>query len=591
MLEMASAKHNAFELRQLSQTSLLNTHHQSTGAGAYPQTPSLSWLKFIVMGIGLSVTTIVSLFLLIAATMHWTLPKWLYDFVVGDRATVQLVVQVLSNALALIWVTLVCMIINYTSRVYFKEHPVAMNTIRLWHSLCSRSLVWSLPIQLMLLVLLFNLITAIPSGIWAGALTPVSTTKQIQGSISLPSYQDTSNIKEYPSEVHSTGPTLRSPLGYFTYSVGVQMQGSLLASASAATSVDGSVRQHSKLDYTHFNYFGRSYGVGASVGLSDSAVLGQSLHLSYSFIETGFETSVSCLYNSTSDYKLQSDTGYGPDVDTSRFAATGELPNSIPGEPEFSVYFGHGPKAIVAIGVGRDWNNPRPALGIAAGEYYKHLDKIQCAFDFKPTVFNVSVGVAERNITVTPIRSASAFNPQNLTQVLTRQFELIANDQTNIYVSLVGNSLNASISDYIISQNSTTHEMTLEQATPTGLANAFKAMADDMLVAYAGAQLMIADQSYLQYVTITKAAVKVGENIYIRAVFGINIVVIVVVIAEAMRTKLWRKMLTNDYMDPADLIWRSERTRQGQDELFTYQHKGLRKVSAASAFGYDRVKS
>ena len=39
-------------------------------------------------------------------------------------------------------------------------------------------------------------------------------------------------------------------------------------SGSSASTVDGSLRSHTKYDHTKFKYLGRSYGAGTSVGLS-----------------------------------------------------------------------------------------------------------------------------------------------------------------------------------------------------------------------------------------------------------------------------------------------------------------------------------
>lgn len=72
-----------------------------------------------------------------------------------------------------------------------------------------------------------------------------------------------------PSEINDHGPVLRSRKGVFSFAVGMQMKGSLLASAASATTVDGSVGRHAKLDSSGLTYIGRSYGVGSSVGLLD----------------------------------------------------------------------------------------------------------------------------------------------------------------------------------------------------------------------------------------------------------------------------------------------------------------------------------
>lgn len=149
----------------------------------------------------------------------------------------------------------------------------------------------------------------------------------------------------------------------------------------------------------------------------------------------------------------------------------------------------------MAIGVGRDFNQTRHTLGIAAGEAYGHLNATQYEISFVPTLFNVTVSFSGRNISVNPASTNNndgtqlASDTGLLKYVLTRQFELLANAQTNLYAPLVGNSLNASIADYLTVSNGTVRS--LEEATPPELANAVTVMTDDMLVGYAQAQLMI----------------------------------------------------------------------------------------------------
>ena len=91
----------------------------------------------------------------------------------------------------------------------------------------------------------------------------------------IPSYTNTSLIQEYPSEFPNPNQVteVRNSKGVFTYRVGITMEGALLSSASSATTVDGSPRKHVKLDNSGFTYIGRSYGVGAPAGLTDSHIL------------------------------------------------------------------------------------------------------------------------------------------------------------------------------------------------------------------------------------------------------------------------------------------------------------------------------
>lgn len=64
-----------------------------------------------------------------------------------------------------------------------------------------------------------------------------------------------------------------------------------------------------------------------------------------------------------------------------------------------------------------------------------------------------------------------------------------------ISISLVGDSLNSSIPDYIFAtSNQPIRAPTDREAVLAGLTNSFTAIVDDILVSYASAQLMIAGE-------------------------------------------------------------------------------------------------
>lgn len=502
---MASTLVSGPETKYLSQKQLLSQSSAGEPTPGHSQKRGIPWLDALLVAGAMSATTIVSSCLLAADRTQWTFPAFLYNIIDENRASVQLVIQVFSNAFALMWIWVLSTMVNHGTRARLCYHAVEVKTLRLWQCLCFRTMDWGLPARSAVVLLLYIVVTAVPSAIWAGALTPIPTTVSSIDIIKIPSWADTSKIREYPSEIDETGPSLRNSRGFFTYSVGVQLQGDLLSSASSATTVDGSVRQHQKIDYTRFGYYGRSYGVGSSVGLTDRDIISHPRTLNYTFMETGFETYVDCARNSSSAFRIQPDGYY--------YAATGELPNSVTGDPEYSVYVGHDTAAIVAIGVGRNWQAPTRVLAVAAGSQYDHLNKMHCELRFEPRRFNITVDIKSRNITVTPVASPKPINfqPSNLTHVLTRQFELIANTQTNLYVSLLGNSLNASISDFITAQAASGKMMSLVEATPFGLTNAVEAMADDMLTAYAQAQLVVADDTHEIEVGVIRAAMRAGQ--------------------------------------------------------------------------------
>lgn len=514
----------------------------------------ISW-QMVGTCVGLIITTVLSVLLLIASLSGWTVPDKIYWFNMSYRASIQLMLQILSNALALAHSSALCMLINYATRISWDRNgPVRLDVLRFWRNICAQRMEFGTPVSHMVLLVGFIGLTSVQSALWAGALTPVAKTVVRKTNVTIPSYHNASLITEYASEVGANAPPdVRNAKGYFTYKVGVGLTGELLRSAASATRTGDELRMHQKNDNTQFKYLNRSYGIGSSTGLLDDTTdPSDPLNLMLSYQEIGYDASVSCAYNASTGFVLEA-LGSG-DIDA--FAAKGELPNSVPGDPEYSTYVGWGARSVVAIGVGRDPNSTRYTLGIAAGEAYAHLNATQCDISFAPALFNVTVDFRSRNIFVTRAGTnnnnnsgagAPVWDTGSLRYVLTRQFELLANVQTNLYVSLVGSSLNSSIADYVTASGG----VSLEEATPPGLANAIAAMTDDMLVAYAQAQLMIGGFVESRPAHVVRQTMRIGEDLYVYTVFFFNVVVILTVLAEYLRTKGWRGLVLFDYMDVA----------------------------------------
>jgi hypothetical protein len=88
---------------------------------------------------------------------------------------------------------------------------------------------------------------------------------------------------------------------------------------------------------------------------------------------------------------------------------------------------------------------------------------------------------------------------------------LISTDQTSLYSSLVGNSINASVGNYITAAaNRNGDPLTEGEATLAGLSNSVEAMIDDILTCYASAQLMVANdtQNRTRFRRISSATVR-----------------------------------------------------------------------------------
>ncbi|KAK2737572.1 hypothetical protein FQN55_001002 [Onygenales sp. PD_40] len=511
-------------------------------------------LPFILLLIPLTL----SVLLVYSDADNWLLPESLYRMVNRWRSSVQTAVQVFSTGLAAIEVFALYRLINLATRIRFTKTPMSLNMLSFWSAVSTPTVNWNYPIWMVVATLvLSNLLTAI-SAVWTGALTPVAAVGTQNATIQIPDWSNITHIKEYPSQIDSSGPTVRNTKGYFTYSVGMGLLGSLLASANSASTVDGSIRYHNKLDNTRYNYHGRSFGAGSSPGLNDQAILDIPHAVNYTYDEVALASSVSCIYNSSSDFVI------GREFPDNSYPAKGNLPDSASGE--YSTYIGFSTRAIVAIGVASDpitYSTPTRYMAIAAGEAYESLDKVQCEMTFTTTQFKVSVDVSNRNITVYKMAAPSSaeisnIDPHgNITHVVVRQLELISNDQTAFYRSTVGDAFNSSISDYrtSVTNNGTTKgTMSDSQIALRGVENAVVSYIDDILVAYASAQLQVSAFTTPAPTVVYFDALRVGSRGYIIASAGIIIVIMLLVAVEAVRMRGWRALPAFDYLDTRMLV-------------------------------------
>ena len=512
---------------------------------------SVTFLRKNGSFLGLIITTTVSLLLIASNARQWSVSGAAYITLTRYRSSVQIIVQVISAFLGFIHQSAVSQLFNYATRLRFRKTSPTLDAVYAWNCISAARTAWNLRIKFLLPTLVFALAMLVPSALWAGAITPTLTVTEsrIPSAVYIPQFRNSSMIREWPSEISSSGPLLRTAKGLFSFSPGLKMLGSLLASAASATTVDGGVRQHSKLDSTRYTYNGRSYGVGASAGLADNLITDDPLALSYRFLENGLRADVECIYNSSTEFVI-TDDGEG-DI----YPVVGFLPDSGSSQ-EYSDYVGHGTDAIVAIGVTANNASTERVLAIAAGKYYASLNATQCTVAFTPRTFNVSVSLSDHSVNVTDFSIGVDFAAStNLTHTLIRQFELIANDQTSLYVSLVGDSFNSSIASYdtFISLNKS-QDLSKTSATLVGLTNSVTAIVDDLLVAYSSAQLMIMNDTSLVSAVVQVQAFRYGSGLYIYLIFAINTAVLLLLAEEALRTRGWKNLLYFDYMDPRTLV-------------------------------------
>ena len=324
----------------------------------------------------------------------------------------------------------------------------------------------------------------------------------------------------------------------------MQFAGNILSSAANANGLNNLSHPHAKFDNTRYTYSGRSYGVGATVGLGDLAITRDPLATQYNYQEIGYSTQVSCIYNMSNALSVVNESTY-------LYGVRGYLPDSPPHSPEYVNYVGTDDEAIVALSVSTNDHSPRRYLAIVAGSSYNFLNATQCAIDFTPTLFNISVAIAGQNITMVPDVQVADFDPiRNLTRTAMTHFSGVSAIETNFYLSQVGNALNSSIAGWKLSHPGASDD----EATLAGLEQAFLAMADDILVGFGSAQYVVGNFSETAVALVQVNALRFGTAAYIYAVFVVNALVVLAFVAEALRKHAWRELASFDYLDSRALV-------------------------------------
>ena len=194
--------------------------------------------------LGLLLTTIISLLPVVSNKRQWSVTGDSYITLNKYRTLVQIVVQVSSSSFGLLQHNVVCQLFNYATRLRLRKTPETLDAVYAWNSISAGRVAWDRRLKILLPTLIFALCLYVPSAIWAGTITPTCIVAQVPAldSFRVPQFSYSTMVKEWPSEIGRSGPLLRTTEGLFSFSPGVRMLGSLLASAASATTVDGGIR-------------------------------------------------------------------------------------------------------------------------------------------------------------------------------------------------------------------------------------------------------------------------------------------------------------------------------------------------------------
>lgn len=517
----------------------------------------------------------------------WQSTGIIHGLVKNNQATSQSLVQIISHIPGLLQVSSLCAVMNLSMRYRIMHGSVALQVLSFLVASSTARIDFYLPRRLLLLNGAFVAATFLPAALWAPAISPMTVLKsQELGHQLLPAY--TEGTRAYwDSQFQVRGPgrnvynindhysLINDKRGLVPSCPVPTLQGLLLLSASSATTLDGGPRNHSKLDNPNWEYVGRSFGAGSSVGKPDEGIVDDRV-LYYNYTESGYLADVSCIKNSTSNFHLrleqsvQNNTSiseyqrtYHPDMPFNHswdswpdiwltysiYYLDGYLPNSIIGTPELypSISWHEGYENITAWAAVA--NSDRNMIAVAAGSrLYREPDQIQCEVFFRPTVFDVTVSRIQRSIAVEaqPSVKAEDIDPDgHLRANVMHSINLLSRMSPSLYVSVLGETLNRNVER----MRKQRPGLNLTQSVTSAVADSFTAIIDDILVAYGASQIVNAQDTTSTVAHGLMEATQFGHPLYRSSVLVLNFLVILIVLVEITRTRCWKYLTRFNILD------------------------------------------
>lgn len=517
----------------------------------------------ILIALPCILTTIVSLLLVVSLKKGWTIDGATQDWVLHNRAETQIAVQIIAGLMGVAQVSTLRNLANYAARRRLARYPMSLDVINLYSALSTSEINWSLSFASLLAVLAAAFLALGPAAIWAGALTPINIAVELPDqTIAVPKYSSRT-AAQWNQSWFTVEPTVTTD-GTFTYGAIRNLYGHFINDGSTASSLGGGPTIVRKADNSNYTYHGRSYGVGAAVGLFDKQVVKARRLLSYSYFENGYQSLWRCQYNRSSGSHFEL-TQTHPHI----YVAKASSPIASYNDSGYFVAdFGRKGNEIVAakmfpIDV-ETWKQNYTApfsylVSMAQGDRYSSLDKIQCAGSFIPTKFSIVVDPANKIIKATPHSTHGAVNIDETGFIANKAGDTLAAlslVSTTAFTSVLGDMLNSNVFTLNQSQVAGANG---SDAYPIGIASSLQALSDLQLFAAAGAQLVITHDSDRVTVSAQLQAMRIGQGAFIYTNLALNAVVVCLVALQALRTRLWSGMPRLNLADVKSMVIASSR--------------------------------
>ena len=220
-------------------------------------------------------------------------------------------------------------------------------------------------------------------------------------------------------------------------------------------------------------------------------------------------------------------------------------------------------------------NDSHGIVSLAGCGIYNAYNQLQCDVTWTPYLFNVGINFTNQTIFVDPLRplqDASSFDVHSYLFTNTMaSLGLLAQTSASSSYATLGESLLhnwATYNESIVLQTQGTkfNGNITYGANSTGdgdpsparaLQDSLDAMLDDILVGFGAASLsweFDGNGTGSADMVVQYSAVRLGEAAYIYATLAINIVLFIITVEEAIRTRNWKGISLFDYLDLKSVI-------------------------------------
>ncbi|KAF2728675.1 hypothetical protein EJ04DRAFT_569299 [Polyplosphaeria fusca] len=543
--------------------------------------------------LGLVVSTIFSLLALVANVRGWHSSEQFAVTVTNERATIAIIIQVISHSLGLLQICALCAIVSLSFQQHASSSPFSLNALRLMNSAFSLRFDWNLPWYFLLPLGLFISFSLVPAAIWSGTLTPTVVPNNITVPFSIPEistvvldenklFGDLSSGDDGGCPWIS-GQTVDNKTQIGTFHTCLSRL-SLLGSASSSSSIqdipgreEDKAHVHAKIDRSGFSFIGRSYSAGAAVGLADMPEI--MTPLAYTYAETGFYADVQCIFNTSSAYRLEKFDTTDNIVEVYNAIGKGTFPEGLnanwgtkANNNESDVAYQAHHFGYLAVDI-FDWasaynNNRTSYFAMAAvadacdgadintcGYGFAKLHQMQCTVDFTARNFSVYVDAVGRTITVTPHETVEwpSYTDALLEELSAEHSQIGSNDG-----AFGGSQLGRALLSNMEILQAYRNESTPSNETKLQSVSDFVAdLMDNTLISYSQSRFFGSRGKGLERrvvdANVARNVVVYGEKKFIVAAACINFLILVVFFVEAIRTRFWGHLCNLDLLDMASV--------------------------------------